>query len=37
MHRKFFWRVKHRYGAGWSKMTDKQVANEMRMRSWGRT
>lgn len=31
MHRRFFWRVRARFGADWSRMTDAQVAREMRM------
>lgn len=31
MHRRFFWRVRARFGADWSRMSDAQVAREMRM------
>jgi hypothetical protein len=31
LHRRFFWRVRARFGADWSRMTDAQVAREMRM------
>ena len=31
IRRRFFWRVKARFGAGWSGMTDAQISREMRM------
>jgi hypothetical protein len=32
-HRRFFWRVNHRFGCNWSRMTDAQIRREMRMMS----
>lgn len=31
MRRRFFWRVRARFGADWSRMTEGQIAFEMRM------
>jgi len=31
MRRRFFWRVRARFGADWSRMTEAQIAFEMRM------
>lgn len=32
-HRRFFWRVNHRFGSDWWRMTDAQIRKEMRMLS----
>lgn len=30
-HRRYFWRIRHRLGPAWWRMTDKQVDTELRM------
>lgn len=36
MHRRFFWRVNHRFGKRWWNMPHAQVRKELRMMSWRR-
>lgn len=35
-YRRWFWRVRHRYGEGHYQMTDKQIERELRAMSWRR-
>jgi hypothetical protein len=35
-HRRWFWRIRHRFGDRWTDMTETQIRREMRMRSWRR-
>jgi hypothetical protein len=34
--RRFFWRVRHRVGPGWDKMSDREVRKALRQMSWRR-
>lgn len=35
--RRWFWRIRHRYGDNWSAIPEREIAKEMRMKSWRRT
>lgn len=35
-HKRFFWRVQHRIGPGWDKLSEREIRKLMRQFSWRR-
>jgi len=35
-HKRFFWRVRHRIGPGWDKLSEREIRKLMRQFSWRR-
>lgn len=35
-HRRFFWRIRHRIGPGWAKLSEKEIKKLLRQMSWRR-